>query len=176
MFFPSGENNGSAPSGEESNVIDASWLLYAMFLLFYISRRLRLDPHFWSRRFCSFGLALAQHRIRGACPRLRRRGPWRWTILGHFIVATGVIYPTADLDCVLPDPVLHLFGPRRLKFLLADGTGSVAECGIVRGPDPRLGRLLFGGAAISSCTSFRSGLNIRRTLIVADLSGFDPIL
>lgn len=87
-----------------------------------------------------------------------------------------MIDSTIDSDGILPDPVLHLFGPSRLKFLLADGTRGIAQHGIVGGSNPLLRRAFFGVVTISTSSSFGSGLGIFCALVIISLTRLNPIL
>lgn len=69
-----------------------------------------------------------------------------------------MVNATADLDGILPDPILHVFRPGRLEFLLADGAGGITESGIVGSADPCLGWALLGGIAFCTGASFGGGI------------------
>lgn len=87
-----------------------------------------------------------------------------------------MIHSAANLGRVLPYPVLYIFRPRGLKLLLADGTGRIAQCRIIWSPNPWFRWPLFGDKTVGSCSSFTSGLSIRRILIITRFSRFDPVL
>lgn len=123
-------------------------------------------------------LSLAQHRVRGAsapqrCIPTRGRS---WSSFGDFCVAAGVIYPTANLNCILPNPILNVFGPCRLKLFLADGTRCVPQGGIIRRVYPLFWRAFFGRSAIGSSSIVSSSLTFGVNYIVPNFSGFNPIL
>ena len=135
------------------------------------SSDLGLDARLLAWRLSSFSFPLAQDRVRRAGSCLARR----YRALGHFGIAAGMIYPTSDLGCVLPDPVLYILRPGRFEFLLADGAWGVAESGIIWSSNPRLWWLLLG-ITIHACSSFGGGLGIRSAILVASLPRFDPVL
>jgi hypothetical protein len=85
-----------------------------------------------------------------------------------------MVHTRSDLDRVLPNPVLNILGPGRLKLLLADRTWGVAEGGIVRGSDPWLRGFLLGVSL--ACSSFSGSLGICGTIFVASFARFNPIL
>jgi hypothetical protein len=87
-----------------------------------------------------------------------------------------MVNTTANLDGILPDPILHVFRPGRLELLLADGAGVITEGGIVRSADPCLWRALLGGIAFCTGASFGGGICVGDGLVVVDLAGFNPIL
>lgn len=134
------------------------------------SNWLGLDAHFLSRGLGPFGLSLSQYGIGCACSRLWCRSTRRWAILGHLSVAAGMIYAAADLGRVLPDPILYLLRPRRLKLLLADRAGGVAECRVVGGMNPWLGWSLLRSTAICPCGPFTSRLGISWVFIIRSLA------
>lgn len=72
-------------------------------------------------------LAFPQDRIWGpSAPRRSTALGSRRSILGHLSIAAGMVHSVADFHGILPDPVLHFFGPRRLELLLADGARCIA--------------------------------------------------
>lgn len=86
-----------------------------------------------------------------------------------------MVDPRAHLDGILPDPVLHVLGPRRLELLLADGTRRIAQHRIVRSSDPRLRGPLLRGIAILPDRPLGGGFTLCGNLVVSHLAGFDPI-
>lgn len=123
-------------------------------------------------------LSFAQHRV-GCTSASQRCASTRgrsWASLGDLCVAAGVIHPTANLYCILPNPILNIFGPCRLELLLADGTRCVPQGSIIRGVYPLFWWAFLGRAAIGSNSIVPCSLVFGVNYIIPNLSGFDPIL
>lgn len=87
-----------------------------------------------------------------------------------------MVHAIPDLDGILPYPVLDILRPCRLELLLANRTGSITKGGIVRGTYPLLGRCFLRRTTIASIYSLTGCFCVYKAFIIADLSGFDPIL
>ena len=123
-------------------------------------------------------LSFTQHRIWSAsapqrCVSTRGRS---WSSFGDLCIAAGVVHPAANLHCILPNPILNIFGPCRLKLFLADGTRCVPQGGIVRGVYPLFGRAFLGRTAVGSNSIVPCSLVFRMNHIIPNLAGFNPIL
>lgn len=86
-----------------------------------------------------------------------------------------MVYAIAHFDCILPNPVLNIFGPCRFEFFLTDRARGIPQGGIVRCTDP-----LFRGSLVGGFTIPRSCALVWRfrveVLVVDRFSRFDPIL
>ena len=140
--------------------------------------RLHLDPHMLPWRIRPLRLAFPQDRIRRPRPPRRRSalGSRRRSVLGDLRIAAGVVHTVADLDGVLPDPVLHFLGPRRLELLLADRARRVAQRGVIGRVDPLLRQALLRGAAVGERGALARCVCVRQALLVDCFAGFDPVL
>jgi len=106
------------------------------FMIIQISCRFDLNTHIIPGGVIAFSLSLPKYRIRRAGSCLWCRASRRGSIHSNFSIAAGMIYSIRNLDSILPDPVLYVLGPRRLKHFLTDRTRGISKLSIIRCPNP----------------------------------------